>query len=110
MVNCFLKSHTSLENAQAMADLLAEADYRGHFSHGMNRLEMYINDLHKNSTDGMTKPKILNETPATAWVDGQNGLGAVVGNFCMDLAIQKAKTTGVGVVCARSECTSLIFN
>lgn len=103
MVDCFLKSHTSQENAQAMADLLAEADYRGHFSHGMNRLEMYINDLHMNSTDGKATPKILNETPATAWVDGLNGLGAVVGNFCMDLAIQKAKTVGVGVVCAKSD-------
>lgn len=38
MVECFLKSHTPLENAQAMADLLVEADIRGHFSHGMNRL------------------------------------------------------------------------
>lgn len=102
MVDCFVKSHTSQENAQAMADLLVEADYRGHYSHGMNRLEMYINDLHKNSTDGNASPKILNETPATAWVDGLNGLGAVVGNFCMDLAIQKAKNTGVGVVCAKS--------
>ena len=67
----------------------------------MNRLEMYINDLHKNSTDGNVIPTILNETPATAWVDGNNGLGAVVGNFCMDLAIQKAKTVGVGVVAAK---------
>lgn len=62
---------------------------------------MYINDLHKNSTDGNVIPTILNETPATAWVDGNNGLGAVVGNFCMDLAIQKAKNVGVGVVAAR---------
>lgn len=38
MVECFLKSNTPLENAQAMADLLVEADIRGHFSHGMNRL------------------------------------------------------------------------
>jgi LDH2 family malate/lactate/ureidoglycolate dehydrogenase len=108
MVDCFLKSNTSPENAQAMADLLAEADYRGHFSHGMNRLEMYINDLHMNSTDGKATPVILNETPATAWVDGLNGLGAVVGNFCMDLAVEKAKVTGVGVVCAKSNA-KLIF-
>lgn len=101
MTDCFLRSKTSPENAKAMADLLAEADYRGHFSHGMNRLEMYINDLHKNSTDGMTQPEILNETPATAWVDGKNGLGAVVGNFCMDLAIKKAKQVGVAVVAAK---------
>jgi LDH2 family malate/lactate/ureidoglycolate dehydrogenase len=103
MTDCFLQSKTSPENSKAMADLLAEADYRGHFSHGMNRLEMYINDLHKNSTDGLCQPKILNETPATAWIDGQNGLGAAVGNFCMDLAIKKAKTVGVGVVAAKSE-------
>ncbi|KAG5677242.1 hypothetical protein PVAND_007016 [Polypedilum vanderplanki] len=101
MTDCFLKSKTSPENSKAMADLLAEADYRGHFSHGMNRLEMYINDLHKNSTDGMCQPEILNETPATAWVDGKNGLGAVVGNFCMDIAIKKAKQVGVGVVAAK---------
>lgn len=106
MVDCFVKSKTSQENAQAMADLLVEADYRGHFSHGMNRLEMYINDLHINSTDGIATPKILNETPATAWVDGLNGLGAVVGNFCMDLAIEKAKTTGVGIVCAKRKLRS----
>lgn len=109
MVDCFMKSNTNRENAQAMADLLVEADYRGHFSHGMNRLEMYINDLHKNSTDGNATPEILNQTPATAWVDGLNGLGAVVGNFCMDLAVEKAKTTGVGVVCAKRE-DSRVFN
>ena len=127
MTDCFLKSKCSPENAKAMADLLAEADYRGHFSHGMNRLEMYINDLHKNSTDGVVIPEILKESPATAWVDGKinfrhvnpqifnnfssnqyvgkNGLGAVVGNFCMDLAIKKAKEVGVGVVTARSNIT-----
>ena len=70
---------------------------------GINRLEIYVNDLHKHSTNGQIQPKILKETPATAWVDGQNGLGAVVGNCCMDLAIQKAKTVGVGWVCAKSK-------
>lgn len=101
MVDCLLKSKTPLAHAQQQADLLVEADYRGHFSHGMNRLEMYINDLHKNACNGAAVPTILNETPATAWVDGNNGLGAVVGNFCMDLAIKKAKEVGVGWVVAK---------
>ncbi|XP_021697897.1 uncharacterized protein LOC5575133 [Aedes aegypti] len=101
MVECFLKSKTPESHAKQMADLLVEADYRGHFSHGMNRLEMYINDLHKNACSGAAEPTILKETPATAWVDGNNGLGAVVGNFCMDLAIKKAKEVGVGWVCAK---------
>ncbi|XP_055697713.1 uncharacterized oxidoreductase YjmC [Phlebotomus papatasi] len=99
--DCFQAAKVREENAQAMADLLIEADYRGHFSHGMNRLEMYINDLDMKTTDGNAEPKILNETPATAWIDGQHGLGVVVGNFCMDLAIKKAKTVGVGWTCAK---------
>lgn len=84
------------------------ADVRGHFSHGMNRLEMYINDLLINSTAGGAVPEILKETPSTAWVDGKNGLGAIVGEFCMDLAIQKAKNVGVGWVVAKRKSIFLI--
>ncbi|XP_016934363.2 uncharacterized oxidoreductase YjmC [Drosophila suzukii] len=101
MIDCFKAVKVPQAHAEAQADLLVAADHRGHFSHGMNRLEMYINDLAINSTDGGAVPKILKETPATAWVDGLNGLGAVVGNYCMDLAIKKAKTVGVGWVCAK---------
>lgn len=101
MTDCFLAVNVPRDHAEAMADLLVGADYRGHFSHGMNRLEMYINDLAINSTDGGVVPVILKETPSTAWVDGRNGLGVVVGNFCMDLAIKKAKAVGVGWVCAK---------
>ncbi|XP_055383566.1 uncharacterized oxidoreductase YjmC isoform X2 [Condylostylus longicornis] len=101
MIDCFMAAKVPKDHAEAQADLLINADYRGHFSHGMNRLEMYINDLLINSTDGAIKPKIIKEGSSTAWVDGQNGLGAVVGNFCMDLAIKKAKEHGVGWVCAK---------
>ncbi|KAK9679663.1 Malate/L-lactate dehydrogenase [Popillia japonica] len=95
---CLQAVGTPRKHADAMGDLLAEADYRGHYSHGMNRLEMYIQDVRSGSCDGKAVPKILKETAATAWVDGQNGLGAVIGNFCMDLAIKKAKEVGIGWV------------
>lgn len=98
IVDCFVASNTPKEHAELMADLLVDADYRGHFSHGMNRLEMYLNDLQCGTMDGHAVPKILKETPATAWVDGNNGLGAVNGKFCMELAIKKAKNVGVGWV------------
>lgn len=55
------------------------------------------------------KPVILKETPATAHVDGQNGLGMTVGNFCMDLAIKKAKQVGVGWVAAKSKPFSPVY-
>lgn len=46
-------------------------------------------------------PVILKESPGTALVDGQNLLGPYVGKFCMNLAMQKAKKIGIGLVAAR---------
>ncbi|CAG0898130.1 unnamed protein product [Darwinula stevensoni] len=101
VVRCMEAVGTKRPNALAIAEVLAEADYRGHYSHGLNRLEMYIHDLKMNICDANVQPSILKETAATAYVDGNNGLGPVVGNFCMDLAIKKAKEAGVGWVIAK---------
>jgi len=62
---------------------------------------MYVADIENKTTDANAKPVVLKESPATAWVDGNNGLGPVVGNFCMQLAIKKAKSVGVGWVVAK---------
>jgi LDH2 family malate/lactate/ureidoglycolate dehydrogenase len=62
---------------------------------------MYVADVENKTTDANAKPVVLKESPATAWVDGNNGLGPVVGNFCMQLAIDKAKSVGVGWVVAK---------
>ena len=43
------------------------------------------------------EPVILNETSAAALVDGRDGLGGVVAEFSMDLAIKKAKASGIGI-------------
>lgn len=88
-------------HSDQMAETLIMADHRGHYSHGMNRLEMYVNDLRQGIADGHITPEILKESPATAHVDGRNGLGPVVGKFCIDLAIKKAKEVGVGWVVAK---------
>ncbi|KAK3770939.1 hypothetical protein RRG08_032873 [Elysia crispata] len=95
------KAGAKTEHAQVLADLLIAADHRGHFSHGMNRLEYYIEDLIKGYNAVDKEPEILKQTPATALVDGNNCLGPVVGKFCIDLAIEKAKIMGIGWVCAK---------
>lgn len=59
-----------------------------------------MNDVQNNICDLKATPTIEKETVATALVNGNNGFGAVVGKFCMDLAIRKAKEVGVGVVSA----------
>lgn len=63
--------------------------------------ELYVQDIQKKVCNGNARPTILKETAATAWVDGNNGMGPVVANFCMDIAIQKAKKSGIGWVVAK---------
>ena len=46
-------------------------------------------------------PVVEKETLAAALVDGQDGLGAVIGEFCVDLAVEKARQCGVAWVTAK---------
>ncbi|XP_026479996.1 uncharacterized protein LOC113386430 [Ctenocephalides felis] len=101
---CLIKAKACDKNADQQAALLIAADLRGHYSHGMNRLEMYLNELEAGVCDGRAEPQILKETPAAAWVGGCNALGAVTGNFCMQLAIKKAEKVGIGYVVAKGGC------
>lgn len=59
IVDCFVAVKTPHDHAQMMADLLVGADYRGHFSHGLNRLEFYLNDIRTGALCAEAKPKIL---------------------------------------------------
>ncbi|CAG9530275.1 unnamed protein product [Cercopithifilaria johnstoni] len=101
MVDCMIKAGTSKNHAQQLANVLVAADIQGHYSHGLNRLDMYVRDIMEGICMKDGTPKILKENAASAWVDGNNLLGPVVGNFCMDIAIKKAKQAGVGWVVAK---------
>ncbi|KAH9422782.1 hypothetical protein DERP_008045 [Dermatophagoides pteronyssinus] len=99
--NIMIKLNVDPSHAENLADVLVTGDYRGHFSHGLNRIELYIKDIQQGTCKKDGIPKILKETSATAWVDGNALLGPVVGKFCMELAIKKAKESGVGWVVAK---------
>ncbi|XGW12380.1 hypothetical protein V3C99_013242 [Haemonchus contortus] len=101
MVDLMKTQKVNPSHAEQLADVLLEADIRGHYSHGLNRLEMYAKDCMKKVVKSDGTPKILKEKPGTAWVDGLSLLGPVVGNFCMDLAIKKAKDVGIACVSAK---------
>jgi len=62
-----------------------------------------LNDVQTKACKADGEPTILNQTAATACVDGNNLLGPVVGKFCMNLAIQKAREAGVGWVVAKGQ-------
>ena len=101
MVDCMTAVKVPEDRGLKLAQNLSEADYRGHFSHGLNRLAMYVEDLQNGLCDPKADPKILKESASTAWIDGCNGLGVVIGEFAMNVAIEKAKETGVGWVNAK---------
>ena len=101
MVDSMVKVDTERNRAEMLAANLSEADYRGHFSHGLNRLAMYVRDCQTKLCVPNADPVILKKGPATAWVDGMNGLGVVVGTFSMNEAIKMAKETGIGWVVAK---------
>ncbi|KYB26267.1 uncharacterized oxidoreductase YjmC isoform X1 [Tribolium castaneum] len=99
--DCMMAVNTSENHAKVFAACLTEADYKGHYCEGLNKLETYINEIQQGGCNPNADPEILKESPVTAWVNGQNGLGVVVSHFCMDLAIKKAKDSGIGWVVAK---------
>ncbi|XP_076241559.1 putative oxidoreductase YjmC [Calliopsis andreniformis] len=98
---CLCKVGASAEDGKVVGHHLMTADYCGHFSHGMNRLQMYVKDIQSKVTDPAAAPKVLTDFQAIALVSGCNAMGHVIGKFCMELAIEKAKKFGIGMVAAR---------
>ncbi|XP_053741972.1 uncharacterized oxidoreductase YjmC-like [Synchiropus splendidus] len=98
---CMTAVGTKPHHARSLAEVLVEGDNRGHYSHGLNRMDMYVKDIKSGICAKDGEPVVVKESVATALVDGKNLLGPVVGNYCMNLAIQKAKEAGIGWVVAR---------
>eukprot|EP00041_Stephanoeca_diplocostata_P014102 m.253218 g.253218 ORF g.253218 m.253218 type:complete len:380 (-) comp19580_c0_seq2:377-1516(-) len=101
--SCLVASGSEPENARLVAHVLVLADLRDINSHGVNRLDLYCDELKRGAVSTSAKPTIASEAASVALVDGKNAQGPVVGKFCMDLAIAKAKETGCAwVVCNNS--------
>ncbi len=95
----FLALGLSGEDARVGADVLLYADIRGIDSHGVsNMLRHYLTWLREGSASPKPKIEVLREAPATATLDSDHGLGLVVGKGAMDMAMDKAATTGIGSV------------
>ena len=86
------------EDAALVADTLVMADVRGVSSHGIVRLPFYVNKMKLGGTKICPKIQVVKEGPGSALVDGGHGMGQVVASFAMNLAIKKAKETGVSLV------------
>jgi L-2-hydroxycarboxylate dehydrogenase (NAD+) len=94
----FLQIGCNDEDADLATRVLLSADLRGVDSHGIARLSGYVRLWDAKRINACPEVKIIHETPSTATVDGDGGLGLVVAPKAMKIAIQKAKQSGTGWV------------
>jgi L-2-hydroxycarboxylate dehydrogenase (NAD+) len=96
--NIFLKIGCSETDAAIATEVLLSADLRGVDSHGVARLSGYVRLWEADRVNAKPNIHITHETPSTAVVDGDAGLGLVVAPAAMQVAINKAMQVGTGWV------------
>jgi L-2-hydroxycarboxylate dehydrogenase (NAD+) len=89
-------------DAEITAANLVKADLRGIESHGVARLKRYTDGIKNGVVKVHPNVSVLRESPVTALLDGDAGLGQVVSYRAMSLAIEKAKKSFVGLVGVRN--------
>ena len=95
----FEKIGVPSDDAAVAADVLVMADLRGVDSHGVsNMLRSYVTGYTAGTINPNPDWKILRERPSTANIDSDLALGIIMAPKAMDIAIAKAKQTGMGVV------------
>ena len=102
VVDLFRTQGLSERSARDAAAVLIKADVLGIESHGVPRLRNYITRLQNGQVEANPEVVVVREMPSTALVDGANGLGMVVGQRAMEIAIKKAEVTGAGFVSVRN--------
>ena len=85
-------------DAEQAADVLIRSDLRGIDSHGVARLHTYFEMLELGRINPTPKIKIVREKASVATIDGDNGLGLVIGPKANEIAMAKAEQHGSGWV------------
>ncbi|MGC9331806.1 MAG: Ldh family oxidoreductase [Bacteroidales bacterium] len=103
MRKCLMKKGVPETDAAIVADVLITADKLGIDSHGINRLKpIYLDRIDDGILNPETKIDVVKEFGATAVLDGNNGMGHVISKKAMEMAIDKAKHHGLGMVTVRN--------
>ena len=103
MKDVFVKVGVPAEDAAVCAEILIESDKRGIDSHGVGRFKpIYIDRIKAGIQNPVTNFEVVRDHLATAVVDGHDGMGHVIGKKEMQLAIDKAKKYGLGMVAVRN--------
>lgn len=98
----FLKIGCDDASADLATKVLLSADMRGIDSHGVARLTGYVRLWEAKRINPNPNIRIVHESPSTAVIDGDAGLGLVVAPYAMEVAIRKAQVAGTGWVSVRN--------
>jgi len=90
------------EDAELVSDLLVEANLTGFDSHGVIRIPIYARGIKMGAVKPRAEIKIVRETRSTAAIDGGWNLGQVVAKYAMNICIEKARESVVGLVTAKN--------
>ena len=87
------------EEARIVSEFLVRSNLAGHDSHGVIRITQYVSEIEKGRIIPRAAIEVIRETPSSALLNGNWGFGQVIGFKAMKMAIEKAKTNTVSVVC-----------
>ena len=88
-------------DASLLAESLVQADLRGIHSHGVLRVPDYVRKLTRDGVDPRGRPRVVTDAGAALVVDAGNAMGQIAGRFAMDLAIARARETGLALAAVR---------
>jgi L-2-hydroxycarboxylate dehydrogenase (NAD+) len=86
------------EEASIVAEVTLDADLKGFSSHGLGRFPQYVKGLELGTIKPVTEISIERDHPATRLINGNHGFGHVVTYRAMEMAIEKSKENGIGLV------------
>lgn len=90
------------QKSAEIADVVLMADLNGTESHGVQRMVRYAREIGSGMVNVQAEPEVVHETPISAVVDAHDGMGQVMGQYAMRMAIDKARVHGVGMVEVRN--------
>lgn len=103
MADVFVKLGVPADDAKIVADVLITSDKLGIDSHGIGRFKpIYIDRIKDGILNPVTKIDVIKETYTTAILDANDGMGHVVSKKAMELAIEKARVYGMGMVTVKN--------
>ncbi len=88
-------------DAAVVAALMAQADLQGSDGHGISRLPQYARRIRAGGFNTRPNIRVVREQASTALINGDNGMGHLVMSRAAEIAIEKARTTGIGWVNAQ---------